>query len=185
METKEKEVKEELQEEKKKENKKVEKTKKEKKEKVDKEKETLKEKNAELNDKILRVSAEMQNMRRRYEEQISNIRKFDGEDVIKDMLATVDNFERALQVDEEKLSDELSKFLNGFKMIYTNLVKVLDAKGVKEIECVGLEFDPNSMQAVLTDNVEGFESNQVTEVLQKGYKYNDKVIRPAMVKVQE
>ena len=106
-------------------------------------------------------------------------------DVIKDLLQTVDNFERALMVDESKLSDELSKFLSGFKMIYTNLVKVLEAKGVKEIECKGLEFDPNSMQAVLTDKVEDVPSNHVTEVLQKGYKYNDKVIRPAMVKVNE
>ena len=184
MENKEKEEKKNT-EEIKEQNKKVEKPKKEKKEKVDKEKEALKEKNAELNDKLLRISAEMQNMKRRYDEQISKIRLYDGEDVIKDLLQTVDNFERALMVDESKLSDELSKFLSGFKMIYTNLVKALEAKGVKEIECKGLEFDPNSMQAVLTDSVEDVPSNHVTEVLQKGYKYNDKVIRPAMVKVNE
>ena len=162
-----------------------EKKKKEKKNKVDKEKEELKLKNAELNDKVLRLSAEMQNMKRRYDEEISKIRKYDGEDVIKDLLSTIDNFERAVLIDEEKLSDDLKNFLNGFKMIYANLVNILDAKGVKEIECVGKIFDPNSMQAVLTEKREGFESNQVTEVLQKGYTYNDKVIRPAMVKVNE
>ena len=162
-----------------------EKKKKEKKNKVDKEKEELKLKNAELNDKVLRLSAEMQNMKRRYDEEISKIRKYDGEDVIRDLLSTIDNFERAVLIDEEKLSDDLKNFLNGFKMIYTNLVNILDAKGVKEIECVGKDFDPNSMQAVLTEKKEGFESNQVTEVLQKGYTYNDKVIRPAMVKVNE
>ena len=161
------------------------KSKKEKKNKVDKEKEELKQKNTELNDKVLRLSAEMQNMKRRYDEEISKIRKYDGEDIIKDLLSTIDNFERAVLIPEEKLSDDLKNFLNGFKMIYTNLVNILDAKGVKEIECVGKDFDPNSMQAVLTEKKEGFESNQVTEVLQKGYIYNDKVIRPAMVKVNE
>ena len=166
----------------KKENKKVTK---EKKVKVDKEKELLKEKNNELNDKILRISAEMQNMKRRYEEQISNIYKYDGEEVIKELLPVVDNFERAILMDDADLTDELSKFLSGFKMIYSNLVNILNAKGVKEIECVGNEFDPNTMQAVLTDKIDGIEPNHVIDVLQKGYKYNEKVIRPAMVKVNE
>lgn len=156
-----------------------------KKEKIDKEKETLKNKNAELNDKILRISAEMQNMKRRYEEEISRIYKYDGEDIIKQLLTIVDNFERAIMLDDEDLTDELSKFLSGFKMIYTNLVNILNSKGVKEIECQGKEFDPHTMQAVLTDKIENMESNHVIEVLQKGYIYNEKVIRPAMVKVNE
>ncbi len=156
-----------------------------KKEKIDKEKETLKNKNAELNDKILRISAEMQNMKRRYEEEISRIYKYDGEDIIKQLLTIVDNFERAIMLDDENLTDELSKFLSGFKMIYTNLVNILNSKGVKEIECQGKEFDPHTMQAVLTDKIENMESNHVIEVLQKGYIYNEKVIRPAMVKVNE
>ena len=70
-------------------------------------------------------------------------------------------------------------------MIYTNLVNILNAKGVKEIECQGLEFDPTKMQAVLTDKIDSIEPNHVIEVLQKGYTYNEKVIRPAMVKVNE
>jgi molecular chaperone GrpE len=159
--------------------------KKEKKPKVDKEKEELKNKNNELNDKVLRLSAEMQNMKRRYEEEISRIYKYDGEEVIKQLLTVVDNFERAILMDDEDLTDELSKFLSGFKMIYTNLVNILNTKGVSEIECQGKAFDPNQMQAVLTDKVEGMESGLVIEVLQKGYKYNEKVIRPAMVKVNE
>ena len=159
METKEKQIKEKV---------------KEKKIKVDKEKETLKLKNQELNDKILRISAEMQNMKRRYEEQISNIYKYDGEEIIKELLPVVDNFERAIML-----------FLNGFKMIYGNLINILDSKGVTEIECVGKEFDPNTMQAVLVDKIDGVKPNHVIDVLQKGYKYNEKVIRPAMVKVNE
>ena len=132
-------------------------TKKEKKVKVDKEKEELKNKNAELNDKVLRISAEMQNMKRRYEEEISRIYKYDGEEIIKQLLTVVDNFERAISMDTEDLTDELSKFLSGFKMIYTNLLSILNDKGVSEIECQGLEFDPATMQAVLTDKVEGVE----------------------------
>lgn len=159
--------------------------KKEKKIKVDKEKEELKQKNNELNDKILRISAEMQNMKRRYEEEIQRIYKYDGEDIIKQLLNIVDNFERAIQLDDEDLTDELSKFLSGFKMIYTNLVNILNEKGVKEIECANTLFNPTEMQAVLTDKVEDIESGYVIEVLQKGYKYNEKVIRPAMVKVNE
>ena len=157
----------------------------EKKVKVDKEKETLQLQNQDLNDKVLRISAEMQNMKRRYEEQITNIYKYDGEEIIKELLPIVDNFERAIMLDDENLTDELSKFLSGFKMIYGNLINILESKGVKEIECVGLEFDPNTMQAVLTDKIDGIEPNHVIDVLQKGYKYNEKVIRPAMVKVNE
>ena len=177
-----KETKKEIKKETKEETKEV---KKEHKIKIDKEKEELKKKNPELNDKVLRISAEMQNMKRRYDEEIARIYKYDGEEVIKQLLNIVDNFERAILMDDEDLTDELSKFLSGFKMIYTNLVNILNAKGVKEIECQGLEFDPTKMQAVLTDKIDSIEPNYVIEVLQKGYTYNEKVIRPAMVKVNE
>lgn len=166
----------------KKENKEI---KKEKKIKTDKEKEELKNKNLELNEKVLRISAEMQNMKRRYDEEISRIYKYEGEEIIKELLVIVDNFERAILMDDEDLTDELSKFLSGFKMIYTNLVNILNAKGVKVIECQNQKFDPTTMQAVLTDKVESIEPGYVIEVLQKGYIYNEKVIRPAMVKVNE
>ena len=145
----------------------------------------LKEENASLNDKILRISAEMQNMRRRYEDEISNIYKYEGEELIVKLLAIVDNFERAISLDDRDLTDELSKFLSGFKMIYTNLLSILDSMEVKVIDCQGLEFDPNKMEAVLTEKDENLPANVVLEVLQKGYTYKDKVIRVAMVKVNE
>ena len=144
----------------------------------------LKEKN-ELNDKVLRINAEMQNMKRRYEEEIANIYKYNGVDFIKKLLPTVDNFERAIKEDDNNLNDELSKFLEGFKMIYSNLKNILSDYGVKEIDCLHQEFNPNTMDAVLTDKDENYESNIVLDVMQKGYIYNDKVIRPAMVKVNE
>ena len=145
----------------------------------------LKEENASLNEKVLRISAEMQNMRRRYEGEISNIYKYEGEELIVKLLAIVDNFERAISLDDRDLTDELSKFLSGFKMIYTNLLNILNSMEVKVIECEGLEFDPNKMEAVLTEKDENLPANVVLEVLQKGYTYKDKVIRVAMVKVNE
>lgn len=138
-----------------------------------------------LNDKILRLTAEMQNMKRRNEEEISKLCKYDGEGIIKGLLPIIDNFERAIKLDDRDLTDELSKFLSGFKMIYTNLLNLLNNLEVKEIECKGLEFDPNKMEAVLTEKDENLPSNVVLEVLQKGYTYKDKILRVAMVKVNE
>ena len=68
-------------------------------------------------------------------------------------------------------------------MTYANMIQSLNALGVKEIECLNKEFDPNTMEAVLTDNIDDFPKNTVTDVLQKGYMYNEILIRPAMVKV--
>ncbi len=145
----------------------------------------LKEENASLQDKLLRVTAEMQNIKRRNEEEISRLCKYEGEKLISKILPIVDNFERAILLDDRDLSDEVSKFLSGFKMIYTNLVSILEELDVKELECKGLEFDPTKMEAVLTESDKNLPSNVVVEVLQKGYTYKDKVIRVAMVKVNE
>ena len=145
----------------------------------------LADENTKLNEKLLRVMAEMQNMKRRNEEEISKLCKYDGEKLIAKILPVVDNFERAIMLDDRDLSDEVSKFLSGFKMIYTNLVSILQELDVKEIDCKGQEFDPNKMEAVLTDSDKNIPSNVVLEVLQKGYTYKDKVIRVAMVKVNE
>ena len=145
----------------------------------------LEEEKNNLNDKLLRVTAEMQNMKRRYDEEISRIYKYEGEELIKKLLGIVDNFERAIGLDDEILDDELSKFLSGFKLIYAELKKTLMDMGVSEIECLNKAFDPNMMDAVMTEHIEGINPNIVIDVMLKGYKYNDKVIRPAMVKVSE
>ncbi len=145
----------------------------------------LQEEKMALNDKLLRISAEMQNMRKRYEDEIARIYKYEGEDLIEKILTIVDNFERAISLDDSNLSDELSKFLSGFKMIYGNLLNILNDLDVKEIECLDKDFDPNTMEAVLTYHEEGLEPNKVVDVMQKGYTYKDKVIRVAMVKVSE
>ena len=156
-----------------------------KKEKKNKEIEKLQEEKCELNDKLLRISAEMQNMRKRYDDEIAKIYKYEGEGVIKELLNTLDNFERAISQDDDNLEDALSKFLSGFKLIYSELRTKLENKGLSEIKCQDEMFDPNFMEAVLTEKIEGKEPGIVIDVLQKGYKFNDKVIRPAMVKVSE
>lgn len=140
---------------------------------------------AELADKVLRLTAEMQNMSRRFEQEKANIYKHDGEKIIKELLPIVDNFERAIRLDDENLTDELSKFLSGFKMIYTSMITLLKNIGVTEIEALGKEFDPTKMEAIMTTNIIEEEQNVVVEVMQKGYMYNDKVLRVAMVKVNE
>ena len=137
------------------------------------------------NDKALRANAEMMNFKRRKEEETSNMLKYANEDVLKSLLPVVDNFERGIKLDDNDLSDEVSKFLSGFKMIYSNLIGVVNKNEVKEIEAYGVEFDPTIHQAVLMEHDDAKPSGVVLEVLQKGYMYKDKCIRPAMVKVNE
>ena len=153
--------------------------------KLEKEIKKLKDENNVLNDKVLRISAEMQNMMRRNEEKVQNLLKYEGEDLIKKMLPTLDNFERAISMDDTNLLDEVSKFLSGFKMIYGNLSDVLKSYEVEVIDCLHKPFDPNTMEAVLVEEAPGIEPNMVIDVLQKGYTYKGKVIRHAMVKVSK
>ena len=137
------------------------------------------------NDKAIRAQAEMMNFKRRKEEETSSMLKYANEDVLKSLLPVVDNFERAIMLDDNDLSDEVSKFLSGFKMIYTNVLDIFNKFEVKEIEAEGIEFDPRVHQAVLMEHYDSKPHNVVLEVLQKGYIYKDRVIRPAMVKVNE
>lgn len=147
--------------------------------------EALRLDNASLSDKMLRISAEMQNMKRRNSEELAKVMKYEGEEFIKRLLPVIDNFERAICMDDDNLEDEVSKFLSGFKMIYSNLLNIMAEFEVNEIESFNKPFDPTFMEAVLTESEEGKENNIVLEVLQKGYLYKDKVIRPAMVKVNQ
>lgn len=139
----------------------------------------------ELEEKLVRNQAELINYKRRKDDEVSRMLKYSQEDIILEILPIIDNFERAIKLDDNNLEDELSKFLNGFKMIYTNLIEVLNKYEVKEIEALGKEFDPTYHQAVLTDKDESKASGTILEVLQKGYMYKDKVIRVSMVKVNE
>jgi len=144
------------------------------------EEELLKEK-----EKALRAQAEMLNFKKRKDEEVNTIRKYASEDLIKSLLPVIDNFERAIKLDDNDLTDELSKFLSGFKLIYGELTNILINNDVTEIPASGLEFDPTVHQAVITEKDKSKPGGVILEVLQKGYKYKERVIRPAMVKVNE
>lgn len=151
----------------------------------DKEIEELNQKIASLQEMLLRNQAELQNYKRRKDEEVERILKYKDEDLIKEYLPIIDNFERAIKMDDNDLSDEVSKFLVGFKIIYTNTLSMLNKFQVKEIDAEGLEFDPEYHHAVLTEHDDNKPEGVILEVLQKGYMYKDRVIRPAMVKVNE
>ena len=136
-----------------------------------------------LEDTVLRGQAELLNYRKRKDEETANALKYANQDIIKDLLNTVDNFERALS--NQEVSEEVQKYLNGFLMIYENLKSTLKSYGVEEINRVGEVFDPNLEQALLTECVEDKEDEVVLEVLLKGYKLKDRVIRPASVKINQ
>jgi len=138
-----------------------------------------------LKEALLRNQADLQNYKRRKEEETEKLQKYKNEELIKELLSVVDNFERAIKMDDNDLSDEVSKFLSGFKLIYTNTINILNKFEVKEISAEGVEFDPNYHHAVLTDHDDAKPAGVVLEVLQKGYVYKDRVIRAAMVKVNE
>lgn len=138
-----------------------------------------------LENELLKSKAEFINYRKRLDEEHSRFLKFCNEDLIKELLPTLDNFERAINMDDTNLTDEVSKFLSGFKMIYCNFVNILKENGVVEIDGNNKPFNPTYHEAIMTEKREGVESGMVLDVLQKGYILKGKVIRPAMVRVSE
>ena len=138
-----------------------------------------------LQEALLREKAEVQNYKRRKDEEVSRILKYSNEDIILEFLPILDNLERAIKMDDNDLTDEVSKYLEGIKMVYSQTKTMLEHFDVKEIDTLGKKFDPTYHQAVLTGKDETKESGIVLEVYQKGYMYKDKVIRVSMVKVNE
>ena len=151
-------------------------------------KEKLDEKDKQINDlneKIRYHQAELINYRKRKEEEVTNRLKYANQDLISELILILDNFERAIRFDDNNLTDELSKFLKGFKMMYASFDDVLKKYGLEEIEAEHKEFDPNTMDALMTDNDKNFKDGEVLEVLLKGYRLKDRVIRPASVRVNK
>lgn len=138
----------------------------------------------DLEEALLRSKSDLINYRKRKDEEVSRMLKYASEDLVKSLLPIVDNFERAILLDDNNLTDELSKFLAGFKMIYGSLENLMRENEIIVIDSVNKPFDPKYHQAVLTEKTDG-EKGIVLEVMQKGYMFKDKVIRPAMVKVSE
>ena len=130
-----------------------------------------------------KVFADMENLKKRLQNEHANAMKFMMQSFIEELLPVVDNFERSLAI--ENPSEEIKNFLKGYEMIYNQLMQVLKSQGVEVIKTEGEEFDPNFHQAVMTVKDDNFKPNMVVEELQKGYKLKDRVIRPSMVKVSE
>ncbi len=147
--------------------------------------EKLTKENEELIKKVQYAQAELINYRKRKDEEVLNFKKFCNQDLITELIVVVDNFERAIKLDDNDLTDELSKFLDGFKMMYSELSGILRKFGVEEINNVGKPFNSLEEEALMTDNVPDMDDDVVVEVLLKGYKLNGRVIRPASVKVNK
>ena len=136
---------------------------------------------ADLTDKLTRHMAEFDNYRKRTEKEKSAMYEIGAKDVVEKILPVVDNFERGLQsVPEDKKDDP---FVDGMDKIYKQMMSTLEGIGVKPIEAVGQEFDPNFHNAVMHVEDEELGENVVAEEFQKGYMYRDSVVRHSMVKV--
>lgn len=136
---------------------------------------------ADLTDKLTRHMAEFDNYRKRTEKEKSAMYEIGAKDVVEKILPVVDNFERGLQsVPEDQKEDP---FVDGMDKIYKQLMSTLEGIGVKPIEAVGQEFDPNFHNAVMHVEDEELGENVVAEEFQKGYMYRDSVVRHSMVKV--
>lgn len=135
----------------------------------------------ELEDRVKRQMAEFENFRKRTDKEKAMMFETGAKSVIEKILPVVDNFERGLATIPE--DDENSAFANGMKMIYKQMMDELDKLGVKPIEAVGQEFDPNFHNAVMQVESEEYESGIVAQELMKGYMYHETVVRHSMVAV--
>lgn len=134
-------------------------------------------------EKFLRLYAEFENYKRRIQKENQINATYKAQGVLTDILPSIDNIERALQIEGD---DESFKSLQkGVQMVHESLLRALKDNGLEEILAEGKEFDPNLHQAVVQDDNPDFKSGEVTQELQKGYKLKDRVLRPSMVKVNQ
>lgn len=135
----------------------------------------------ELTLKLTRMQADYSNLKRRTEIERKGSVDFGIETLAIELLPILDNFERALEVE----SDKESSFYQGIYMIYTQMVETLNRFGIEEIDALNNVFDPNKHNAIMVEESEEHEEGIVLDILQKGYQFKDKVIRPSMVKVSK
>ena len=139
------------------------------------------EKIEELTDRLTRQMAEFDNFRKRTEREKSQMYEIGAKDIIEKILPVVDNFERGLDAVAEE--EKENPFVQGMEKVYKHFMTTLDEIGVKPIEAVGQEFNPDFHNAVMHVEDENFGENIVAEEFQKGYMYRDSVVRHSMVKV--
>lgn len=138
---------------------------------------------AEMQQRYLRLQADFANFKKRTANEKLQISELVKMEVLTHVLPVMDNFERALQVPQDKMADDVKSFIDGYEMIYKQLLGVLEKEGVAKIDAVGKPFDPNFHQAVMRVESDEYENDTVVEVLQDGYLLGEKTLRPAMVKV--
>ena len=137
----------------------------------------------ENEEKYLRLYAEFENYKRRIQKENEINKTYQAQRVLTDILPAIDNIERALQIEGD---DETFKSLEkGVQMVHESLINALKDNGLEVIKTEGEAFDPNIHQAVVQDDNPDFESGEITQELQKGYKLKDRVLRPSMVKVNQ
>ena len=135
----------------------------------------------ELNDRLKRQMAEFENFRKRSEKEKSQMFDMGAKTIVEKILPVIDNFERGFAaVPDDKKDDP---FITGMDKVYKQMLTELDAVGVKPIECVGQEFNPDFHNAVMQVENDELESGTVAQELQKGYMYKDSVVRHSMVSV--
>lgn len=135
----------------------------------------------ELQDRLKRQMAEFDNFRKRTEKEKSAMYEVGARDIIEKILPVVDNFERALAAVPEDVKE--SSFAEGVEKIYKQFMKTLEDAGVEAIEAKGQQFDPNLHNAVMHIEDEAYGENEISQELQKGYKYRGTVVRHSMVQV--
>ncbi len=145
--------------------------------------EKLKNDNLKLKEDYLRCLADMENTKRRLNEDALKQKKYASQGLVESLVTPVDMLDKVSSMETE--STELQNFLVGFKMISKQLIDILEADGLKEIDAKGKVFDANFHHAIEKEHVDGVEPNIVLEVKQAGYMYKDRLLRPAMVKVSE
>ena len=146
---------------------------------------TLSENVQDLQNKLLYQQAEFANYKKRREEETRNMLKYQNYDMALEIITVVDSLERAINIPSDKLTEDVKKYLEGFRIMYNNLINILNKFEVHEVDCLNKEFDHNTCQALMTEHVEGVNPGIVIQVLQKGYILKDKLLRAALVKVSE
>lgn len=145
--------------------------------------ELLQEEMKQLKNDYLKEKADVENTKKRLEKERMIERKYAAMEVAKAFISPLDHFELALK--HEAKDEETKNFVQGFNMILNEIKKGLESVGVSEIDALNEDYDPNFHQAVMVEKRDGVEPNKVLEVLQKGYMFKERVIRPAMVKISE
>ena len=133
---------------------------------------------ADTKDRLLRITAEYANFRKRSEKEKQDAFVFAKSETIKELLPVIDNLERALASE----SEDYESLKKGVEITFNSLVDTLGKLGVEIFGAPGEEFDPNLHNAVMHIEDENYKNGEIVDVFQKGYKINDKIIRPAMVK---